>query len=155
MPNDPDLARLLELWGRLPEGGRRLLRQTAETLCGALPGKKRGRARSGIIGAVTMGGCNRLSAAEMSPGGERWSAKDHLFAAAVAAGHTIVAAAATAKVSRSTAWRRNRDAAPRPDRPAWGNLARASAHVRSPAITVSPGRGRTPPTAGAPQRRCL
>jgi hypothetical protein len=34
---DADLARLLELWERLPEGGRRLLRQTAETLCGELP----------------------------------------------------------------------------------------------------------------------
>jgi hypothetical protein len=34
--SDPDLARLLELWERLPEAGRKLLRQTAETICGEL-----------------------------------------------------------------------------------------------------------------------
>jgi hypothetical protein len=51
--NDPDLARLLELWERLPEGGRRLLRQTAETLCGELSragagvGWHRGSGRAG------------------------------------------------------------------------------------------------------------
>jgi hypothetical protein len=52
-----------------------------------------------------------LSAAETSPGGEGWSAKDYLLAAALAAGHGVLAAAKDAKVSRSTAWRRNQDAA--------------------------------------------
>jgi hypothetical protein len=36
---DPDLAALLALWDRLPEGGRKLLRQTAETLAETLPAK--------------------------------------------------------------------------------------------------------------------
>jgi hypothetical protein len=40
-PNDPDLTVLLELWDRLPEPGRKLLRQTAETLVGTLPMKRR------------------------------------------------------------------------------------------------------------------
>jgi hypothetical protein len=41
-PNDPHLIALLEVWDRLPDGGRKLLRQTAETLAGVLPsrGKK-------------------------------------------------------------------------------------------------------------------
>jgi hypothetical protein len=30
--NDPDLARLVELWSELPEEGRKLLRNTAEML---------------------------------------------------------------------------------------------------------------------------
>jgi hypothetical protein len=33
---DPDLARLMELWERLPKRGRKLLRQTAETIFGEL-----------------------------------------------------------------------------------------------------------------------
>ena len=32
--SDPDLATLLDLWPMLPDGGRKLLRQTAETLAG-------------------------------------------------------------------------------------------------------------------------
>ncbi len=34
--NDPDLARLVELWEQLPQAGRKLLRQAAETICGEL-----------------------------------------------------------------------------------------------------------------------
>jgi hypothetical protein len=36
-PDDADLTAVLALWDRLPAGGRKLLRQTAETLAGALP----------------------------------------------------------------------------------------------------------------------
>jgi hypothetical protein len=35
-PIDPDLSALLDLWGRLPKCGKKLLRQTAETLAGTL-----------------------------------------------------------------------------------------------------------------------
>jgi hypothetical protein len=45
--SDPDLTALLALWDRLPDGGRKLLRQTAETLAGALPRKgSKGRVQS-------------------------------------------------------------------------------------------------------------
>ena len=40
---DPDLAALLAAWDRLPDGGRKLLRQTAEALAGTLPRKGRKR----------------------------------------------------------------------------------------------------------------
>jgi hypothetical protein len=40
---DPDLAALLAVWDRLPEGGRTLLRQTAEALTGTLPRNGKGR----------------------------------------------------------------------------------------------------------------
>jgi hypothetical protein len=38
---DPDLSKLIALWPALPEGGRKLLRQTAEALTGKLPRKER------------------------------------------------------------------------------------------------------------------
>src|SRR5262245_51502232 len=40
-PVHPDLAALLALWDRLPEAGRKLLRQTAETLAAQPPPKPR------------------------------------------------------------------------------------------------------------------
>jgi hypothetical protein len=43
--NDPDLAALLALWDRLPERGRRLLRETAEAMTGTLPGKRQRKGR--------------------------------------------------------------------------------------------------------------
>ena len=51
-PNDPDLAALLALWDRLPEGGRKLLRQTAEALMGTLL-RKHGKGQS----VVSKAGC--------------------------------------------------------------------------------------------------
>jgi hypothetical protein len=38
--NDTDLAALLALWPRLPDGGRELFRTTAETFAGTLATKK-------------------------------------------------------------------------------------------------------------------
>ena len=39
----PDFVALAELWPALPEGGRKLLRQTAEALAGKLPAKRKRR----------------------------------------------------------------------------------------------------------------